>query len=71
MFKIIKKSITWKKGSLEGRHVIILKEYEKQYKTERAAKMILTKLSWEVENETYPLNDGFLNSVRWEVTKIN
>jgi hypothetical protein len=69
MYSIVKISRTYKKGTIEGRHKAIIKEYRKQYKTEKAAKMILTKLGFESENKIYDLHDGFKNSVTWEIMK--
>lgn len=67
MFKIIKVSKTWKKGTDKGRHTAVLKIYDKDYKTEKSAKMVLTKLGWESENSTYYLPDGYINNVGWIV----
>lgn len=70
MFKIVKKSFTYKKGTIEGRHTVILKEYEKQYKTYKAARMILTKLGFEAENKSFKILDGFTNVVAWEIVQV-
>lgn len=70
MFKIVKKSFTYKKGTIEGRHSVILKEYRKTYKTYKAARMILTKLGFEAENKSFDLQDGFKNRVSWEIVPV-
>lgn len=69
MFKIVKKSFTYKRGTIDGRHSTTLKEYRKSYKTEKAAKMILTKLGFRSENMVYDLPDGFTNVVAWVIEK--
>ena len=69
MFKIVKNSFTYKRGTIDGRHTTTLKEYRKSYKTEKAAKMILTKLGFRSENMVYDLPDGFTNVVAWVVVK--